>query len=168
MSEAKPTKGEWIVRRSGGDEWYFRDGEMTIVRAGDVYDAIAVMNACPKTEEYFNIFTQALNVREKTGLTPSQLVERVKELEELLNGVLLMDRMYSGRIVIEGWQEGVLRAALSKARPNTAEGEAAVATNLPAEIVELLECSGCLKAHMKERALATVTRILSAQHGGEL
>ncbi len=53
-----------------------------------------------------------------------QLVERVKELEELLNGVLLMDRMYSGRIVIEGWQEEVLRAALSKARPNTAEGEA--------------------------------------------
>jgi hypothetical protein len=130
MSEAKPTPGEWAVRRSGGDEWYFRDGEMTIVRAGDEYDAIAVMNACPKTEEYFNIFTQALNVREQTGLTPSQLVERVKELEEALRG---LDEAYcragSPLTREERFEDRkrliAARAALSKARPNTAEGEAA-------------------------------------------
>jgi len=131
MSEAKPTPGEWIVRRSGGDEWYFRDGEMTIVRAGDVYDAIAVMNACPKTEEYFNIFTQALNVREKTGLTPSQLVERVKELEEAAKLVLDWYEAENDHSKTDFYQrvqmcrdsEDALRSALSKARPNTAEGE---------------------------------------------
>lgn len=53
-----------------------------------------------------------------------QLVERVKELEELLNGVLLMGRGTSGRIIVEGWQEEVLRAALSKALPNAAAKEA--------------------------------------------
>lgn len=124
MSEAKPTPGEWVVRRSGGDEWYFRNGEMTIVRAGDEYDAIAVMNACPKTEEYFNIFTQALNVREQTGLTPSQLVERVKELEEALrdmhNGWRYIRRAH-GDLYGVGWDrcEEKASAALSKSLPNT-------------------------------------------------
>lgn len=128
MSEAKPTPGEWVVRRSGGDEWYFRDGEMTIVRAGDEYDAIAVMNACPKTEEYFNIFTQALNVREQTGLTPSQLVERVKELEAVLRS--LHERFHSCSVAGASAEEAYdsfyqfgVADVLSKARPNTAEGE---------------------------------------------
>lgn len=119
MSEMKPTPGPWVVLRSAGDEWYFRDGEMTIARAGDEPDAIAVMDASAKTEEYFGIFAEALNMRDETGLTPRQLAERVKELEELLNGVLLMGRGTSGRIIVEGWQEEVLRAALSKSLPNT-------------------------------------------------
>lgn len=127
MSEAKPTPGEWIVRRSGGDEWYFRDGEMTIVRAVDEYDAIAVMNACPKTEEYFNIFTQALNVREKTGLTPSQLVERGKELEAVVSALIAYDESdHEDGVQMMLDYADMLKgayAALSKARPNTAEGE---------------------------------------------
>lgn len=90
---------------------HMKDMSEVAVRA----NAVALANA--------ELRAEAHNVLTTTGLTPSQIVERVKELEELLNGVLLMDRMYSGRIVIEGWQEEVLRAALSKARPNTAEGE---------------------------------------------
>ncbi|WP_343735302.1 hypothetical protein [Acidovorax sp.] len=80
MGEMKPTPGRWIVRRSGGDEWYFREGEMTIVREGDEYDAIAVMSACAQTEAHFNLFAEALNVREEVGLSPVQLVEQRDEL----------------------------------------------------------------------------------------
>lgn len=80
MSEMKPTPGPWVVLRSAGDEWYFRDGEMTIARAGDEPDAIAVMGASAKTEEYFGIFAEALNTRDETGLTPRQLVEQRDEL----------------------------------------------------------------------------------------
>lgn len=118
MGEAKPTPGPWFVAPSG--------------RAG-VGHLVCVLNSMHKVcadgpvstnaEADARLIAEAGTVYGTTGLTPSQLVERVKGLEELLNGVLLMDRMYSGRIVIEGWQEEVLRAALSKARPNTAEGE---------------------------------------------
>lgn len=120
MSEAKPTPGPWVVLRSAGDEWYFRDGEMTIARAGDEPDAIAVMDASAKTEEYFGIFAEALNMRDETGLTPRQLVERVKELEEALQKIsAIEDQMYGA-----DWEEieearGIADAALSKSLPNT-------------------------------------------------
>lgn len=148
MSEAKPTPGP--LRIQADDKWpfYIR----TIDAAGDCVfredmpaystaqrslaeclagkrmsgdqdravcaNAVALANA--------ELRAEAHNVLTTTGLTPSQLLERVKELEELLNGVLLMGRGTSGRIIVEGWQEEVLRAALSKARPNTAEGEVTV------------------------------------------
>ena len=40
--------------------------------------------------------------------------ERVKALEEGLNGVLLCGRGTSGRIILEGWQEEAARALLEK------------------------------------------------------
>ena len=122
MSEAKPTPGEWIADI----------GETAVIRdtMGNQLAMFTHMNTrtggrrnADEVARNTRLAADAGTVFNTTGLTPSQLVERVKELEELLNGVLLMDRMYSGRIVIEGWQEEVLRAALSKARPNTAEGE---------------------------------------------
>jgi hypothetical protein len=118
MSEAKPTPGllhnGQVFALNAKHGWFeYGDAQSDVSRAFAA-DAIA---------EYERVRDEATAICVQTGLTPSQLVERVKELEELLNGVLLMDRMYSGRIVIEGWQEEVLRAALSKARPNTAEGE---------------------------------------------
>lgn len=122
MSEMKPTPGPWVVLRSAGDEWYFRDGEMTIARAGDEPDAIAVMDASAKTEEYFGIFAEALNMRDETGLTPRQLVERVKELEEALNGLLQeVDLAGLGTAKDFGWPRvtSEARAALSKSLPNT-------------------------------------------------
>ena len=62
--------------------------------------------------------------------------------------------------------KSIVRAAERKLASN---GQApAGATGMAAEIVELLGCSGCLKANTQERALATVSRILSAQHGGAL
>ena len=125
MSEAKPTEGEWLLELAPDGGWcifveptFDMGTHRTIASRGQWPHNIAESHANAA------LLHDAGTVFNTTGLTPSQLVGRVKELEELLNGVLLMDRMYSGRIVIEGWQEEVLRAALSKARPNTAEGEA--------------------------------------------
>ena len=42
------------------------------------------------------------------------LPDRVKALEEGLNGVLLCGRGTSGRIILEGWQEEAARALLEK------------------------------------------------------
>ena len=42
------------------------------------------------------------------------LLDRVKALEEGLNGVLLCGRGTSGRIILEGWQEEAARALLEK------------------------------------------------------
>lgn len=126
MSEAKPTPGECRYTPRAVDEsgnWASRIPFAIEIAVGAAVIPVADVCAQPQAEANAALITEAFNVHNTTGLTPSQLVERVKELEELLNGVLLMDRMYSGRIVIEGWQEEVLRAALSKARPNTAEGE---------------------------------------------
>lgn len=120
MGKAKPTPGEWRAKQLGGYEnpgwvilWPDKGG--THMRRLDYQGNF--------TESDARLIADAGTVFHTTGLTPSQLVERVKELEELLNGVLLMGRGTSGRIIVEGWQEEVLRAALSKARPNTAEGE---------------------------------------------
>lgn len=127
MSEViKPTPGPWVTEKSAGDEWWFggRDGGEIVVRSvGDKHGAIAVMAASLSSEGAvdadFRLIAEAGTVFHESGLTPRQLVERAKELEELLNGVLLMGRGTSGRIIVEGWQEEVLRAALSKALPNT-------------------------------------------------
>lgn len=48
---------------------------------------------------------------------PAVILELIAErdaLREILEGVLKFDRGTSGRIIIEGWQEEVIRAALEK------------------------------------------------------
>lgn len=119
MSEMKPTQGEWTAEPIDGnccevmcDSGYY----IATCHDGVRSESNAIANA--------RLIAEAGTVHHETGLTPRQLVERVKELEELLNGVLLMGRGTSGRIIVEGWQEEVLRAALSKALPNAAAKEA--------------------------------------------
>lgn len=46
----------------------------------------------------------------------NSLAEQNKRLREMLEGVLLMGRGASGRIIIEGWQEETIRAALKDAQ----------------------------------------------------
>lgn len=50
-----------------------------------------------------------------------QLMAAAPELLEVLRGVLKIDRGTSGRIIIEGWQEEVIRAAIAKATGETNE-----------------------------------------------
>lgn len=45
----------------------------------------------------------------------ARLIAAAPELLEVLQGVLMIDRGTSGRIIIEGWQEEVIRAAIAKA-----------------------------------------------------
>lgn len=154
MSEAKPTPGP--LRIQADDKWpfYIR----TIDAAGDCVfredmpkystaqrslaeclagkhmsgdqdravcaNAVALANA--------ELRAEAHNVLTTTGLTPSQLVERVKELEEAAKLVLDWYEAENDHSKTDFYQrvqmcrdsEDALRAALSKARPNTAEGEA--------------------------------------------
>lgn len=126
MSEAiKPTPGEWLVVAKTfvyalNEDGYNRfDAQM---QPGNI--ARAERTSVEELAANAALIADAGNTYNTTGLTPRQLVERVKELEELLNGVLLMGRGTSGRIIVEGWQEEVLRAALSKALPNAAAKEA--------------------------------------------
>lgn len=126
MSEAiKPTPGEWLVVNKTfvyalNEDGYNRfDAQM---QPGNI--ARAERTSVEELAANAALIADAGNTYNTTGLTPRQLVERVKELEELLNGVLLMGRGTSGRIIVEGWQEEVLRAALSKALPNAAAKEA--------------------------------------------
>jgi hypothetical protein len=166
MSEAKPTPGVWKwdsdpVKGDPLGRVRFR-----VVTMGKTITQCYYSSSDENAEADARLIADAGTVFHTTGLTPSQLVERVKELEKAL---MVAVNQNEHDMLMTGEELRAARAALSKARPNTAEGEAqAATTNSPAEIVELLECSGCLKAHMKERALATVTRILSAQQGGEL
>lgn len=118
MSEMKPTNGEAFSKRDGFSTVYVE------VRIGggwlqEVAACGPTANGQDEQQANADLITEAFNVHNTTGLTPRQLVERVKEMEELLNGVLLMGRGTSGRIIVEGWQEEVLRAALSKSLPNT-------------------------------------------------
>ena len=42
--------------------------------------------------------------------------EQIRELRELIDGVLKIGRGTSGRIILEGWHEETLRAALSNTK----------------------------------------------------
>lgn len=125
MSEAKPTEGEWLLELAPDGGWcifveptFDMGTHRTIASRGQWPHNIA--------ESHVNaaLLHDAGTVFNTTGLTPSQLVERVKELEEALRKIsAIEDRMYG-----PDWEEieearGIADAALSKARPNTAEGE---------------------------------------------
>lgn len=122
MSEAiKPTPGPWIVSPYADGFEVDGPGGICIAQAQQL-KPIRKKEDHDQRKANARLIAEAGTVAHETGLTPRQLVDRVKELEELLNGVLLMGRGTSGRIIVEGWQEEVLRAALSKALPNTVAG----------------------------------------------
>ena len=136
MSEAKPTPGPWYAKnhvvhtdampkRFWGDANQY-SGPYIVMQTG-LYsgpdDATTYANA--------RLVADAGTVFHTTGLTPSQLVERVKELEEAAKLVLDWYEAENDHSKTDFYQrvqmcrdsEDALRAALSKARPNTAEGE---------------------------------------------
>lgn len=110
MSEAKPTPGEcWV------------DAHMNVISSAGLV-AFPGCSAGFDQKKNAHLIAEAFNAHHQTGLTPSQLVERGKELEEALT---LADLLLSGANMNRANVELKVRAALSKARPNTAEGEAA-------------------------------------------
>lgn len=120
MSESiKPTPGPWTVVGSKTKYVESRIRSGWVQEIASIGPTEADNGYGPQQEANARLIAEAGTVAHETGLTPRQLVERVKELEESLNGVLLMGRGTSGRIIVEGWQEEVLRTALSKSLPNT-------------------------------------------------
>lgn len=149
MSEAKPTPGEWLLELEQNGGWCIFVGPTFDM---DVHRTIASRGQWPHNiaESHANaaLLHDAGNTYNTTGLTPSQLVEqrdqlveRVKELEEIAEDFMdaqadLDNREYMG-IHAEPYEVLVRRrnlarddldTALSKARPNTAEGEVWVNT----------------------------------------
>ena len=68
--------------------------------------------------------------------------------------------------VLHGWRAAAI--ALRTQHAALVEAQQPAPSAAAAEIVELLECCGCLKVGQKDRALAIVARLLPAQHGGVL
>ncbi|MFY9460424.1 MAG: hypothetical protein WAP57_11815 [Aquabacterium commune] len=127
MSEAKPTNGllhnAQVFALNAKHGWFeFGDAQSDVSRAFAA-DAIA---------EYERVRNEATAICVQTGLTPSQLVERVEELEGAAKLVLDWYEAENDHSKTDFYQrvqmcrdsEDAIRAALSKARPNTAEGEA--------------------------------------------
>lgn len=131
MGEAKPTPGEWLLELSPDGGWCIfvepnvdMGAHKTIASRGQWNHNIAESHANAA------LFHDAGTVFHTTGLTPSQLVgqrdalvERVKELEEALSKLA---KSYERVMQLGAPPPDALkaaRAALSKARPNTAEGE---------------------------------------------
>lgn len=115
MSEAKPTKGSWTVAGENSIEPDVMCGECFVAQCFG-FDAPdeALANA--------RLIADAGTVFNTTGLTPSQLVEQRDGLAGLLSEIYEM--VSQGALPNDGdeWFELTI-AALSKARPNTAEGE---------------------------------------------
>lgn len=126
MGEAKPTPGEWLFEPGTDGSWWVvvlseldMGAHKTIASRGQWLhnQAESLANGA--------LLHDAGNTYNTTGLTPSQLVERVKELEAALSGLLEeVDLAGLGTAKDFGWPRvtSAARAALSKARPNTAEG----------------------------------------------
>lgn len=130
MSEAKPTPGPWLTHREGFSTIYIQAS----IGGGWVQE----IAACGPTNEggaqqeaNARLIADAGTVFHTTGLTPSQLVERVKELESVLQaaidcGMVPTSSARDGGACKYSAQVRVadeIREALSKARTNTAEGE---------------------------------------------
>lgn len=132
MSEAKPTPGVWKwdsdpVKGDPLGRVRFR-----VVTIGKTITQCYYSSSDENAEADARLIADAGTVFNTTGLTPSQLVERGKELEEAAKLVLDWYEAENDHSKTDFYQrvqmcrdsEDALRAALSKARPNTAEGEA--------------------------------------------
>ena len=124
MSEAiKPTPGPWVAVGSGGP-WEQRIS----IRAAN-WGTVAAVGVDPSLPHWdgpqranARLIAEAGTVFHETQCTPRQLVERVKELEEALNGLLQeVDLAGLGTAKDFGWPRvtSAARAALSKSLPNT-------------------------------------------------
>ena len=117
MSEAKPTPGPWFVVPYGRTGV----GHLACV-LNSMHKVCADVPVSTNSEADASLIAEAGTVYGATGLTPSQLVERVKELEEALSKLA---KSYERVMQFGAPPPDALkaaRAALSKARPNTAEG----------------------------------------------
>ncbi|WP_228897791.1 hypothetical protein [Acidovorax sp. Leaf73] len=122
MIEAKPTPGPWVIHPTA------LHPAVRSVGTGEIGPrricTVGSMNGNPVDKANASLIAEAGTVFHTTGLTPSQLVERVKELEEALHKLA---KSYERGMQLGAPPSDALkaaRAALSKARPNTAEGEA--------------------------------------------
>jgi hypothetical protein len=113
MSEAKPTQGNAYNRREGYSTVY------VFVPIGN--GLIQEVAACGPTESgqdeqqaNADLITEAFTTHHQTGLTPSQLVERVKELEGALKAcaAVCAGETMSKRGLIDALDRA--RAALAK------------------------------------------------------
>ena len=121
MSEAKPTPGPWWLDEYGN----LRCG-VPVYRDRVLITGISMPTGNSKDYEEAkanrDLLFDAGTVFHTTGLTPSQLVEQRDGLAGLLSEIYEMVRQ--GALPNDGdeWFELTI-AALSKARPITAEGE---------------------------------------------
>jgi hypothetical protein len=106
MSEMKPTPGPWTQGTSrNGMECVWLDGETEPAhRMGPVQSWIDCGTAANA-----RLIAEAGTVHHETGLTPRQLVERVKELEGIVR---------AGHSDIDGLPSGDLLAAANVLRNN--------------------------------------------------
>lgn len=126
MSEAiKPTRGPWFTDESQpGDLYrYVMHGD------GDSFGYVCRIstngNANPESDA--RLIAEAGTVRHETGLSPRQLVGRVKELEAAAKLVLDWYEAENDHSKADFYQrmqmcrdsEDAIRAALSKSLPNT-------------------------------------------------
>lgn len=106
---------------------FWVDVHMNVMSAGGMVAFPCISAGPDKQQENAGLIADAFSARDTTGLTPSQLVEqrdalveRVKELEEALAGVVerfgptVDELIFSKRMAINK-----ARAVLSRALPNT-------------------------------------------------
>lgn len=119
MSEAKPTPGPWTT--------YLNTMDDVVIRKMNAAGYEECVIARKVSHRDARLIADAGTVFHTTGLTPSQLVERVKELEAVVRALIAYDASdhSDGVLMMLSYADMLkaARAALSKAHPNTAEGE---------------------------------------------
>ncbi len=123
MSEAiKPTPGHWILDDADPDDAY----RYVVHGDGDTFGCICRIstNGNANPEDDARLIAEAGTVHYETGLTPRQLVEQARKLEEALRNLddyvcnnLSSD--YPTGVDVNGAEFKAARAALSKSLPNT-------------------------------------------------
>ena len=123
MSEAiKPTPGHWILDDADPDDAY----RYVVHGDGDTFGCICLIstNGNANPEDDARLIAEAGTVHYETGLTPRQLVEQARKLEEALRNLddyvcnnLSSD--YPTGVDVNGAEFKAARAALSKSLPNT-------------------------------------------------
>lgn len=125
MSEAiKPTPGPWTVVGSKTKYVESRIRSGWVQEIASIGPTEADNGYGPQQEANARLIAEAGTVAHETGLTPRQLVERVKEMEEALRNLddyvcnnLSSD--YPTGVDVNGAEFKAARAALSKSLPNT-------------------------------------------------